>query len=86
MTEKYDTKYKINIKTPEIQSDYLIKIQNVSTKDEQNVQHSILALAQMAGEGHMKPGISKLEETGLTRKDKKQLDGLKPEEAVKMPT
>jgi hypothetical protein len=34
MTEKYDTKYKINIKTPEIQSDYLIKIQNVSTKDE----------------------------------------------------
>jgi hypothetical protein len=34
MTEKEDTKFKINNKTPEILSDYLIKIQNVSTKDE----------------------------------------------------
>ena len=72
MTEKEDTKFKINNKTPEILSDYLIKIQNVSTKDEQDVQNSILALAQMAGGRKMKPGIGKVEETGITRKDKKQ--------------
>ena len=86
MTEKQDTKYKINNKTPEIQSDNLINIHNVSTKDEQNKQHSILSLTQMAGEGLIKPGIIQFEETDLTPEDEKQIEGEQSKEARKKPT